>query len=117
VRAELKAVAVISERGLQRLADGKTHCVHAYAKVVDEDDSALVRLSDAQSALQAKEAEIAALKEVLIETRRVLEEENSKGVHSAIKDTIWRGPAETLFDYLDATIDSARAAGDGEGKS
>jgi len=74
----------------------------------------------AQSALLAqvaeKDAEIAALRAVLIETRRVLGEENSKGVFSAIKDTIWRGPAETLFDYLDAAIDSSQALAQQEAK-
>jgi len=84
-------------------------------------DGKYVRLADAQSFLLAqaaeKDAEIAALRAVLIETRRVLGEENSKGVFSAIKDTIWRGPAETLFDYLDAAIDSVRALAQQEAKN
>jgi len=68
-------------------------------------------LQKAESALKARDAEIERLRGVLVETRRVLEQENNKGDASAIRDTIWRGPAETLFDYLDAAIDQARATG------
>lgn len=64
-----------------------------------------------ESALKARDAEIERLRGVIVETRRVLEQENNKGDASAIQDTIWRGLAETLFDYLDAAIDQARATG------
>ena len=74
-------------------------------------ETPLVRLTDAESALKARDAEIERLRGVLVETRRVLEQENNKGDASAIRDTIWRGLAETLFDYLDAAIDQARATG------
>ncbi|MET3371972.1 hypothetical protein ABIC89_001013 [Variovorax boronicumulans] len=64
-----------------------------------------------ESALKARDAEIERLRGVIVEARRVLEQENNKGDASAIRDTIWRGPAETLFDYLDTAIDQARATG------
>lgn len=71
----------------------------------------LEHVSRVESALKARDAEIERLRGVVVETRRVLELENRKGAASAIRDTIWRGPAETLFDYLDAAIDQARAEG------
>jgi hypothetical protein len=40
--------------------------------------------------------------------KRCLEQENGKG-DGAIRDTIWYGPGETLFDY----IDSETGVGDG----
>lgn len=52
----LKVVAVVSERGLKRLAESEAHCVRAYANVVDEDDCELVRLSDTKAALGEKQA-------------------------------------------------------------
>ena len=68
-------------------------------------------ITELLDALKARDAEIERLRGVIVETRRVLEQENNKGDASAIRDTIWRGPAETLFDYLDAAIDQARATG------
>lgn len=72
---------------------------------------AIVAARDAhwQSSLKARDAEIERLRGVVVETRRVLELENSKGAASAIQDTIWRGSAETLFDYLDASLENGGA--------
>lgn len=41
--------------------------------------------------------------DALREVRRVLELENNKP-NGAIADTIWRGPGETLFDFIDNTL-------------
>lgn len=106
----LKVVAVISERSLQRLASGNAHCVHAYAKVVDEDDNSLVRLSDAQASIQALEADASRY--------RWLREQNWFSgplcVLSDPKRVLTRGiglGAECPFgSRLDAAIDAARAA-------
>jgi len=57
----------------------------------------------ATAALAAKEAEVARLREALEEVQRVLAQANGTP-DGPIVDTIWRGPAETLFDYIDATI-------------
>lgn len=45
----------------------------------------------------------ARLREALAEVLRVLETENEKP-GGAICDTIWRGPAETLFDYARSAL-------------
>ena len=42
--------------------------------------------------------------QALIEIQRVLSEANAAG---KLTDTIWRGPAETLFDYIQNEIDAA----------
>lgn len=96
----LDVVAVVSERGLSRLATGNAHCVHAYAKVVDEDDQRLVRLSDAESALKARDAEI----------------ERLRGALSAILSDSLDADSETnvppaLYAQGVAAIDQARAEG------
>lgn len=47
---------------------------------------------------------LAASRSALGEVRRVLHAENEKP-GGAIRDTIWRSGAETLFDYIDAALD------------
>lgn len=42
-----------------------------------------------------------AVVEALRHTRKVLDDANLKGL---LNDTIWAGPAETLFDYIDAAL-------------
>lgn len=89
-------------------------------------DFALVRLSDAQSALQAKEAEIAALKE---DAARYQAVRNAGGLLKIYRyddpadycsgDWRYKPSAEEVDEWCDglrAAIVSARAAGDGEGK-
>jgi len=47
--------------------------------------------------------ELLRLNRALVEVRRVLHAENERQ-GSPINDTIWRGPGETLFDFIDAAI-------------
>jgi len=42
--------------------------------------------------------------EALMQIKATLVLENEKGAQSAIVDTIWHGPGETLFDYIDNSI-------------
>lgn len=57
----------------------------------------------------ARDAEIAALREVLVNARLALQEANEAGAGGPIQDTIWMpakiSSAETLFDYLHAAIE------------
>lgn len=47
------------------------------------------------------------LREALVNARATLERANTTP-NGPIRDTIWHGDCETLFDYMDAHIDAAR---------
>lgn len=46
----------------------------------------------------------------LVNSRDALQLANEEMVDGPIVDTIWYGPAETLFDYMDAAIAKAKGA-------
>lgn len=50
---------------------------------------------------------------VLVNVRNTLESANEMG-DGPIVDTIWYGPAETLFDYMDAELDKLESHGQPE---
>ena len=60
-----------------------------------------VRHSDAQAQIAARDAEIGRLREALSGVRNAITSDlNAKSIIC----TVWAGPAETLVDYIDATL-------------
>jgi hypothetical protein len=103
-------VAVISERGLRRLAEGKAHCVHAYAKVVDEDDVQLYRAHPPAAEPKGMEQDAARY-------RWLREQDWFRSPLCVLRDPKkalieWRGLGADCpsLDRLDAAIDATLAA-------
>lgn len=88
MRSELSAKSAEVERLKENLV-GRTNRADALEEILAKAN---------ERAAQAK-AEKEALRVALAHTKKCLEEANESGV---ITDTIWAGPAETLFDYIDA---------------
>lgn len=66
----------------------------------------VVRQSEAQAQIAARDAEIVRLQEALVAARDAITSDlNAK----SIVCTVWAGPAETLVDYIDAALKGGAA--------
>ncbi|MCP1227935.1 hypothetical protein [Acetobacter fabarum] len=66
----------------------------------------VVRQSEAQAQIAARDAEIVRLREALVVARGAI----TSGLNAkSIVCTVWAGPAETLVDYIDAALKGGAA--------